>query len=775
MHQPGDVLQCRYEIETILGQGAMGRVYAARDQRFSERRVAIKQLIARPQDPQWDVMSKLFDREGRVLSDLQHPGLVAISDRFEESGHLYLVMDYVEGSSLQSVIEHASPTLEQVRAWARELCDVLEYLHTRTPPVVWRDLKPDNILVDANGCLRAIDFGLARFMQSTPSNTTAGLSLGTPGYAPFEQYTGQAAESSDVYALGATMYRMLTGKVPPPSPDRYSGEELRAPCELNPKVDEGLNRLVVSMLDMEAARRPTPAAVRAALSPASVVARPRVPLPSLVLGVMAAVILAVTPLLPPRHAVRRSTLLPTRYAGRAASLCILPDQRLVGGQEEGNLMVWDQASEPRLIPAHHKSALSLALAPDGQHLASASLDGTALLWDLPSLESHPLPWHDAQSVAFTSDRELAAGTLDGLIRQIDITSRHEAAPLVLPGNGPVGWMAVAPDGRLAAARDDGTLSVWNDTGDPVPWHASVGAVCSLAFSSKGTLAVGETDGVITLISPSGETTGTLLGQSKVSSLAFSADGQTLVSGNQDGTVRVWNVASQECRDVLTGASFFVLSVAISPDARRIVAAGNEVLQWEYLSGSWGGVTLPIVIALGLLATWFARPRRARATLPKAGPTALMSPAVKTHPFSKPAEQAIGSPAVSHPGQQITPSLLMLGLLRGSDSAAAAALAPLQVNVPALQVELEANHTGRPLTTSSKPFSDDAHRAIEQSYQVARNRGGLRITTLDLLNALLRDAGVGRVLRAAGVTEDALREASASAVVVTRQNQEDTGL
>ena len=269
-HAPGEVLQARYEIKRLLGQGAMGRVYAARDRRFSDRRVAIKQLMAQPQDPSWSVQRRLFEREGRVLADLRHPGLVPISDRFEDAAAL--PRSWISSKGAPWSILQQSGRARNRCAPGPSSCVMCWTISTlRSPAIVWRDLKPENILVDDAGRLQAIDFGLARIMPpagaSGSSTTTAGLSLGTPGYAPFEQYTGQADARSDVYALGATLYRILTGQVPLPAPDRYSGEELPPPRQLSATIEPDLERLVLSMLAMEPERRPTLAAIRQALSP----------------------------------------------------------------------------------------------------------------------------------------------------------------------------------------------------------------------------------------------------------------------------------------------------------------------------------------------------------------------------------------------------------------------------------------------------------------------------------------------------------------------------
>ncbi len=207
------VLQERYELTGLLGQGGMGTVYMARDLRLHNRPCVVKKLrddFYREEDKEKAVA--FFQREIGVLSELQHPNIVHILDRFEVNDDYYLVMEYVEGRDLHNILhERGEPfSEEQVRDWAIQICDVLEYLHEHDPPVIYRDLKPSNIMLDVKGRIKLVDFGIARPVEEGVDNTH----VVSAGFSPPEQYWGAADPRSDIYALGSTMHFLLTGKDP---------------------------------------------------------------------------------------------------------------------------------------------------------------------------------------------------------------------------------------------------------------------------------------------------------------------------------------------------------------------------------------------------------------------------------------------------------------------------------------------------------------------------------------------------------------------------------
>lgn len=200
----------------------MGAVYRAVDTRISGRLCAIKEMnvLSLPAHEQAQAVQS-FQQEAQFLARLNHPNLPQIHDYFSDSstGRHYLVMDYVEGATLEEKLQqNGRPFSEdQVRTWAVQLCDVLTYLHQQTPPIIFRDLKPDNIMLNKQGQLKLIDFGIARFFKRAQSKDTQ--AIGTPGYAPPEQHGKQQTDArSDIYSLGVTLWRLLTLQDPSVTP-----------------------------------------------------------------------------------------------------------------------------------------------------------------------------------------------------------------------------------------------------------------------------------------------------------------------------------------------------------------------------------------------------------------------------------------------------------------------------------------------------------------------------------------------------------------------------
>jgi tRNA A-37 threonylcarbamoyl transferase component Bud32 len=220
MLPPNATLANRYLILRRVGQGGMGAVYQATDMRLPKV-WAVKELsdaaIADPVERQQ--ANSGFLREAQLLCTLDHPNIPKVVDSFADAGKYYLVMEFVEGSTLEEMlVARGYPFTEaEVRPWVQQLCSVLLYLHDHRPPVIFRDLKLENIMVNKQGQIKLIDFGIARNLQAGKVKDTT--QLGTPGYAPPEQYgRGQTDERSDIYALGVTLHRLLTGYDPSSTP-----------------------------------------------------------------------------------------------------------------------------------------------------------------------------------------------------------------------------------------------------------------------------------------------------------------------------------------------------------------------------------------------------------------------------------------------------------------------------------------------------------------------------------------------------------------------------
>lgn len=269
MLTPGTVLQNRYRIVRVLGGGGMGQVYLAEDTRLADKPCAVKELLPDPHatPEEQDQAAEQFRREAAILAHLSHPNLPNVYDHFEENGQFYLVMDFIEGETLAGRLARSPQGLppEEVVSWALQLCDVLEYLHSQNPPVIFRDMKPANVMVTPEGKVKLIDFGVARLFD--PTKRTDTLKMGTAGYAPPEQYAGQGQTTprSDIYALGVTLHELLTGDDPTAHPFTFT-----PPHQLNRAVSPALSAVVMRAVSLDpAARFPSARAMREALEKAT--------------------------------------------------------------------------------------------------------------------------------------------------------------------------------------------------------------------------------------------------------------------------------------------------------------------------------------------------------------------------------------------------------------------------------------------------------------------------------------------------------------------------
>ncbi|MBE9479354.1 MAG: serine/threonine protein kinase, partial [Chloroflexi bacterium] len=214
--QPGTTLEDRYLILGMLGAGGMSSVYKGRDLHFPNvtKLVAIKEMVNLIADQSMhEMIVKNFEREADLLATLSHPATPAIYDNFSHKKRSYLVMEFIDGDDLEAILAEATDFLpeEKVVGWAIELCDVLSYLHNIQPePIIFRDIKPSNVMIDHHNHVRLIDFGIARNFQPGEKGTM----IGTEGYSPPEQYRGEASPAGDVYALGATLHHLLTKRDP---------------------------------------------------------------------------------------------------------------------------------------------------------------------------------------------------------------------------------------------------------------------------------------------------------------------------------------------------------------------------------------------------------------------------------------------------------------------------------------------------------------------------------------------------------------------------------
>jgi len=245
--KPGDTLRGRYRVGRIIGQGGMGCIYLADDLRLEGRQCALKEVEHDKTLSQNLVKEarEQFLREATVLARLDHPNLPKVSDYFSIGLNDYLVMDFVPGKDLRTVMlekrEKGDFVAEKdVLNWAHQLSDALSYMHSQDPPILHRDIKPSNLKITPSGLLKLVDFGLVKLLAPGEVTITILQGQGTALYTPLEQYGGDIGHTdarSDIYAFAATLYHLLTGKPPADARQRFIDPSSLQPIrEINPAV-----------------------------------------------------------------------------------------------------------------------------------------------------------------------------------------------------------------------------------------------------------------------------------------------------------------------------------------------------------------------------------------------------------------------------------------------------------------------------------------------------------------------------------------------------------
>jgi serine/threonine protein kinase len=342
------LLAGRYRILDIVGKGGFGAVYKAVDMQRRGSLVAIKEINLRGLHPR-DVIeaTDTFNREMLLLSELQHPNLPRIYDHFTDREHWYLAMDFIDGETLEEYLDHSRQgylPVAEVLTIGVQLCTVLHYLHNQQPPIIFRDVKPANIMRTPTGHLYLIDFGIARhFRPGQKRDTTV---LGSPGYAPPEQYgRAQTTAQSDIYSLGATLRALLTGKDASEAVlSSASPYVQRAPFELQ--------HLLAQMLELDATKRP---------ASMEVVKRTL-------------------------QQIRDAHLFYTYrgHSSRMNAVAWSPDgKRIASGGLDKTVQVWNAATGGNVLTyaGHSYTVFAVAWSPDGKRIASGGLDKAVQVWD----------------------------------------------------------------------------------------------------------------------------------------------------------------------------------------------------------------------------------------------------------------------------------------------------------------------------------------------------------------------------------------------------------
>lgn len=545
----GSLLKQRYRLLDPVGQGGFGAVYKAEDIRLSNRLVAVKEMSQQGLPLQeLQEATDAFQREGALLARLQHPSLPAIYDHFREAGRWYLVMEWIAGETLEAHLTKAPgghmPLKEAVQV-GLQLCDVLEYLHTHQPPIIFRDLKPSNVMLTPDGHLYLIDFGIARFFKPGQAKDT--IAFGSSGYAAPEQYgKAQTTPQSDIYSLGALLHQMLSGH--DPSTNQPLLWDFPA---LPSRVSTDLAKVVQQMLQPRPEDRPA----------SIVIVKPILQETADGNTTTQQVAPAQTPVAPPITPVQRTS------KGSAGSLA----SRSFWHTERVNTVAWS---------------------PDGTLLASGGFDGIAHVWSVSSgdsLVSYRGHTKYVNTVAWSPDgKQIASGSADDTIHLWEASTGKK----LLSYEGHSNWVlgiAWSPDGKQVASSSwDGTVQVWKvGTGERVStYRGHSGLVRALAWSPDGKyLASGSNDGTVQVTS-SGKAIITYRGHTgRVHTLGWSPDGKRIASGGEDKTIQIWDALSGSNAQSYRAHTRLVTSLVWSPEGKRIASGGEEksVRVWDALT------------------------------------------------------------------------------------------------------------------------------------------------------------------------------------------------
>jgi serine/threonine-protein kinase len=263
----GDVLRGRYRIQKIIGQGGSGSIYLADDLRLSGRQCALKEVELNANLPENLIQEARdqFFREATVLARLDHPNLPKVSDFFSTGGRDYLVMDFIPGDDLRTIMLKAKQNNRfiqeiDVLSWISQLSDALIFLHEQDTPVLHRDIKPSNLKLTPNGIVKLVDFGLVKIASPGEVTITIVQGQGTALYTPLEQYGGDQGHTdvrSDVFSLGATMYHLLTNTAPVDARQRFlHPESLVPPRTINPDISSRTEKCILWAMSLHPDERP---------------------------------------------------------------------------------------------------------------------------------------------------------------------------------------------------------------------------------------------------------------------------------------------------------------------------------------------------------------------------------------------------------------------------------------------------------------------------------------------------------------------------------------
>ena len=608
-------LRQRYRIICQVGQGGMGVVYKAEDTQLGNRFVAVKEMTQDGLSVQEIIeATSAFQREAHILAGLQHPNIPSIHDYFIEAGRWYLVMEFIEAETLEEHIAKSTRRrlpVDEVLDIGIQLCTVLSYLHSRRPQIIFRDLKPSNIMQKSDGHIYLIDFGIARHFKPGQAKDTA--AFGTLGYAAPELLSKQSTPLSDIYSLGAMFHQMLTGDDPSNTPFRFMPLGMGSSPTLN-----RFDGLVMRMLDMDENKRPS--SMLAIKQELQQISHER----TAGIGTQISHQLAATPLkhFPPQPVAPQPSPVKKRAILNRPSLTKQGFSRrsvligAVGLAALGAGITWlmrshSTTSVPTLgtilyvtYRGHSDEVWAVAWSPDGTRIASGSLDKTVQVWN--AVTGHKSLTYQGQSegvwtVAWSPDSNHIAsgGDDDATVYIFNATSGqtsliyHSQRDRLLGGT--VDTVMWSINGNLIASgssdlNGDGDIQIWNAITRQIKYiyrgHSS--GVSTLAWSPDGKyIASGDENGIVLVWDvTAGDTIYTYNSQSEVASVAWSPDGKRIVCGLYDSTIHIWDAFTGKNALIYNGHPEIVLSTAWSPNGKYIASGSGDttVHIWNAFNG-----------------------------------------------------------------------------------------------------------------------------------------------------------------------------------------------
>jgi WD40 repeat protein/predicted Ser/Thr protein kinase len=581
-----------YELLEEIGRGGMGVVYRAR-QRSLDRIVAIKMMAFGPgSSPE---LVKRFRAEAVSAAALQHPNIVAIHEVGIHEGRHFFVMDFVEGQSLAQIAKNELLTSKRAAAYLKTIAEAVHYAHERG--ILHRDLKPSNVLIDAQDQPRIVDFGLARRLDGASELTVTGQVLGSPNYLPPEQATarrGRVSRRTDVYALGATLYHLLTGR-PPFQAESFSQtldlvlhSEPAAPRLLNPSVPRDLETICLKCLEKEPARRyPTAQAL------ADELARFQASEP-----------IHARPLGPTRKVWRWCRRKPQAASLGAAAILVF----LLGFV--GVVWQWRRAEAEGWLARRNAYAADMNLLQ--QALEDSDLGRARMLLDRYRPRSRSLtasPYVESKEDLRSWEWRYLWARCQGEERFTLCQYSNSVSALAFSSDAK--WLALRRGSQSFAIQDQ-TVALWDAVAKrPLAELPAAGIrwCKALAFSPKGNLLAwggknGRGESVVSLWDVNAQKeTPALPHSNRVASLAFSPDAKVLASLAYDGTVRLWDLETQRVVTEFATASVYSRStpvedhygcVVFSPDGRWLAVgeAKPQIRLRDLTTGDEKIISLP---------------------------------------------------------------------------------------------------------------------------------------------------------------------------------------